>query len=99
MAQSELSFSIDDGIIVLRGMIDRNTVPDLLKGIRLDKLNFEQLKLDLSAVDKVDTAGLAWILKVKAHAERAGLALILQQVPPQLTRLAQLGGVDTLLSE
>ena len=97
MTDSTLAFSIDNGIIELVGMIDRNSVPNLLKGIRLDKLNFEQLTLDLSGVEKVDTAGLAWILKVKAHAERSGQALVLKQVPSQLTRLAELGGVDTLL--
>lgn len=98
MVDSTLSFSIDNGIITLVGLIDRNTVPELLKGIRLDKLNFEQLTIDMSGVDKVDTAGLAWILKVKAHAERSGQTLALKQVPTQLVRLAELGGVDSLLS-
>lgn len=98
MAASALSFSIDNGIVGLVGFIDRNTVPQLLKGIELDKLNFEQLTLDLSGVEKVDTAGLAWILKVKAHAERSGQVLVLQHVPTQLTDLAELGGVNTLLS-
>lgn len=97
MADLPLSFSIEGGIITVSGFIDRNTVEQLLKGIRLEKLKEQQLTLDLAAVDKVDTAGLAWILKLKAHTEKSGQTLVLKQVPEQLTRLASLGGVDTLL--
>lgn len=98
MSDSKLSFSIDNGTIAVVGVIDRNTVPLLLKGIDLRKLNQDHLAVDLSQVSKVDTAGLAWILKVKAYADRSGQTLQLKQLPPQLNRLAQLGGVDTLLA-
>lgn len=98
MVDSTLSFSTDDGIIAIEGLIDRDTVPQLLNGIDIEKLNAEQITLDLAQVDKVDTAGLAWILKLKAHTEKSGQTLVLKQVPEQLKRLASLGGVDTLLN-
>ena len=88
---------LNNGEIALVGMVDRNTVPVLLKGIELSKFNHEQIVLDFSQVDKVDTAGLAWILKVKAHAEHSGQTLKLNNIPAQLCSLAQLGGVNNLL--
>ena len=98
MVESPLSFSVEGGIIAVSGFIDRNTAPQLLKGIHLEKLKEQQLTLDLAAVDKVDTAGLAWILKLKAHTEKSGQTLVLKHLPEQLKRLASLSGVDTLLN-
>ena len=98
MSDNKLCYTVDDGVIALNGFIDRFTVPQLIKGIKLNKLNQEHLTIDMAGVEMVDTAGLAWILKVKAHADKSGQTVKLTTIPEQLSNLARLSGVDSLLS-
>ena len=94
---NEATFIINDGEIKVSGYIDRYSVSGLIKQIKLEHIGCKQLSLDLSDVKKVDTAGLAWILKVIAQAEQAGQSVKLNEVPPQLLNLAQISGVEQLL--
>jgi phospholipid transport system transporter-binding protein len=95
--KSEVTFQIDDGDIKLSGFIDRFTVNQLIGGINISKINDEHLTLDLADVKKVDTAGLAWLLKVMAQAGQSGQTVQLNAIPSQLLDLAQISGVEQLL--
>lgn len=97
MNVSTVSYHVDEGDIQLSGFIDRFTVPTLIKGINISKIGQEQLTIDLSQVEKVDTAGLAWILKVMSQARQSGQLVTLATMPPQLCHLAQVSGVEALL--
>lgn len=94
---SPLSYHVDEGDIKLIGFIDRFTVNTLIKGIDISKIGDEQLTLDFSGVEKVDTAGLAWILKVMAQARQSGQIVTLNAMPNQLVNLAEISGVEQLL--
>ncbi len=54
--------------------------------------------IDLSSVNKIDTAGLAWLLLIieQSHAKRVKLHFI--HLSDELIKLAKLSGVDTLIA-
>lgn len=91
------NFTVDNGNIALCGMVDRFTVGALLKGIDLGKIDAEQLVVDFSAVERVDTAGLAWLLKMLGQARTNGQCIALKALPEQLLNLARTSGVEQLL--
>lgn len=95
--QSQLDFTMDGGVICLSGELDRFTVATLDKKVRLKRISDEKLVIDLANVSKVDSAGLAWILKAKATADQAGQLFSLNQAPQQLLVLAKLSGIESLI--
>ena len=97
MSESKLSFNIEANNVVLNGELDRFTVADLINQFRFNQSQHEQVVIDFTKVTKADTAGLAWLLKVKATTDIAGQQLILNAMPQSLQQLAKLSGVDTLL--
>lgn len=96
-SSSTLSYQVDEGDIKLTGFIDRFTVPTLIKGIDISRISIEHLVIDFSAVEKVDTAGLAWILKIMSQARQSGQTVKLTAIPEQLVNLAEISGVEQLL--
>ncbi|MFC3033017.1 lipid asymmetry maintenance protein MlaB [Pseudoalteromonas fenneropenaei] len=54
------------------------------------------LKLDLSAVSRVDTAGLAWLIHTLGELKVRGVRLELTNQPDQLCKLMALGQVSNL---
>ncbi len=54
-------------------------------------------RLDLGALEAVDSAGLALLLEWQRQLQAAGGELILINAPSGLIRLARISGVDTLL--
>jgi phospholipid transport system transporter-binding protein len=91
------TYAVNEGEIKLSGYIDRFTVNDLVNNIKIDKICNELLVLDLAEVTRVDTAGLAWILKVRAQASHSGQTVKLNEIPTQLLNLAKISGVEQLL--
>ena len=87
----------DDGRWVLAGPLTINNVASVLSesvGIPLPKTG----RVDLKGVDPVDSAGVAVLLEWKRRALAEGVALAFENVPPSMASLAELYGVDGLLS-
>lgn len=80
--------------LAVHGPLRFATVTGLLGGLPAAPGN---LTLDLSAVDGVDSAGLALLVEWQRRARAAGGRLEFTGAPAQLRRLAEIGGVDTLL--
>ena len=57
-----------------------------------------ELVVDASALAELDTSAVALLLQARRLAKAKGLAFRLQAPPAQLTALAQLYGVEPLLS-
>ena len=95
-----VSLSTQQGVSVITGSLIRSTVPSLGKDchIKLVKEN-KSLQLDLNGVNKVDTAGLAWLLLVLEYAKKHQCKLSFAHVPNDLLKLAQLSAVEHLLIE
>lgn len=54
------------------------------------------LKLDLSEVSRVDTAGLAWLIHTLSELKKRDCHLELINIPVQLHNLMELGQVSTI---
>ena len=87
----------DDGRWILAGPLTINNVAGVLAssvGMPLPPTG----RVDLKAVDPVDSAGIAILLEWKRRAAAEGVALAFENVPPTMASLAELYGVDELLS-
>lgn len=56
-----------------------------------------KLIVDLSDVDRSDTAGLAWLINLVKHAKVDKVKVSFQSVPDKLLNLADLSGAKSLL--
>jgi|GEM_PF-2079853 len=93
-----LDFEQNGGHILVTGNLTRETAGAAWKS-RKDWLGSETtVTLDLSATDKVDSAGLGLLIQVKAELEKSGRSLSLQNVNKQLVSFAEVSGVTGLLS-
>jgi phospholipid transport system transporter-binding protein len=87
----------DDGCWVLAGPLTINNVAGVLAasvGVPLPPTG----RVDLKGVDPVDSAGVAILLEWKRRAVAEGMELAFENVPPSMASLAELYGVDGLLS-
>ena len=87
----------DDGRWVLAGPLTINNVASVLAasvGVPLPTTG----RVDLKGVDPVDSAGVAVLLEWKRRALAEGIQLAFENVPPTMVSLAELYGVDELLS-
>jgi phospholipid transport system transporter-binding protein len=87
----------DDGRWVLAGPLTINNVAAVLAasvGVPLPTTG----RVDLKGVDPVDSAGVAVLLEWKRRGIAEGVKLAFENVPPTMVSLAELYGVDELLS-
>jgi len=85
-----------DELCNLAGELTRQSVPQLTARIA-KLLNATQLVFDFKQINKVDTAGLAWICALLEQANSKNCQLSLVNLPDQLLKLAKLSGVDSFL--
>ncbi|MCC5826131.1 STAS domain-containing protein [Alkalimonas sp.] len=82
--------------LIFSGVLDRNTLLAFWPFRLLNSLSGDVV-FDLSQLQSIDTAGLAWLLKQLALARQAGLVVQLQHVPEQMRSLAKVSDVLELL--
>jgi phospholipid transport system transporter-binding protein len=68
-----------------------------LRGVEAALAQGGDLQVDASAVVDLDTSAVALLLQAQRLARARGVGFTLQAVPPKLTALAQLYGVESLL--
>ncbi|QJR80238.1 STAS domain-containing protein [Alteromonas pelagimontana] len=91
-----------NGKVSIHGHLDRDTLAknwwNMLSSD--EKSALQQLKrcvLDLSSVERIDSAGLAWLINAVRDGKKQGVQVILNDVPEKLMKLAKISDVDTLL--
>lgn len=87
----------DDGRWVVAGPLTINNVAGVLAssvGVPLPQTG----RVDLKDVDPVDSAGVALMLEWKRRAAAEGKALAFDNIPASMASLAELYGVDGLLT-
>jgi phospholipid transport system transporter-binding protein len=57
-----------------------------------------ELRVDASGLQQFDTSTIALLMQARRQAQAAGRPFSLSGLPPKLTELAQLYGVEALLS-
>ena len=84
--------------IPVSGPLTFATVPELLaQSRRWWSEGASELELDLSAVTRADSAGIALLLELLAQARQGGVQLRLTGLPDQLVQLVRANGVEQLL--
>ncbi len=90
--------AIEDGRLVVRGRLTIATVPALFE-TGLQHLTSEDLLVDLSQVEAVDSAAVSMLLGWTRAAQRSQRTLRVTGLPDDLLSLARLYGVDELLPQ
>lgn len=96
-------FQVDDkGVIRVHGHLDRDTLaknwwPSLSSSERSMLEKNSQCTFDLAEVERVDSAGLAWLINAIRDGRQHGVKVQLTDVPEKLMKLAKISDVDTLL--
>lgn len=89
----------DDGMVLVRGTLKSDTVKPIFRGIDFGKFSGRQVRVDLGAVDGVDSAGVALCLDWISQAAKEGVQVVFQKVPDQMLRLASMNQLEDLFSE
>ncbi|MDD9877523.1 MAG: STAS domain-containing protein [Magnetovibrio sp.] len=82
--------------IPMRGCIDVNTAPALMRELMARLGAGGELRLDMSAVTWIDSAGLASLVQLLAEARRRGGDLILCSASDGVRRMLRLARLDAL---
>lgn len=83
----------------ISGELDFATVAALLDEIRTSR-GRQGLPgaIDLKAVSRTDSAGLAFLIELLRDAKRNGQNLNFQNLPPQLLHIAEISGLEVLFN-
>ncbi|NID04371.1 STAS domain-containing protein [Luteibacter jiangsuensis] len=92
----QLSHPAPDTLAV-SGALTFATAADVLDTARAELDRGTQASLDLSGVSQADSAGLATVLALLAHARGKGRAIAVTRAPAGLLALARVSGVESLL--
>jgi phospholipid transport system transporter-binding protein len=86
-----------DGHWLLSGELGFDTVPGLLASADRSIRGAGAVEVDLTAVTRVDSAGLALLIEWTRASARAGRTIRFTNVPAQLLSIAQVSGLDDIL--
>jgi len=89
--------------LVISGHLDRDTLTknwwDCLTGNERAELVKEQhCSFDLTKAQRVDSAGLAWLINAIRDGKRQGISVTLVNLPEKPLQLAKISDVDGFLS-
>ena len=92
-----------DGSISVSGELNHQTVPSLLKQsgellFRGDGNPGGDIAIDLSAVSRADSAGVALLIEWLRQAKRNNKTIRFSNMPEQMHEIATVSGVDKLLA-
>jgi phospholipid transport system transporter-binding protein len=83
----------------LKGTVDRETVPGIWGHIQTWTPSEKSIKVDLSQLKRVDSAGLVLLLHLIEHAKKSNCHIMLDSVPDHLLTLIQLSNVELLIAD
>jgi Predicted NTP binding protein (contains STAS domain) len=91
-------FNYKDGVYHLNGHCTLSEVPQLHNELKPSWLQGSgDITVDLSAVDKADSSILALLLEWKSKAIQSNRQFVIISIPPSLTGLTKMSGIDKLL--
>jgi len=85
------------GRLLVSGVLDFSTVNGLLDELGGLISRHGESIIDLSGVDRANSAGLALIVELKGQAIRGGRSLVFENVPTALSQIAVVCQVDELV--
>lgn len=81
----------------LSGELGFHTVPELWQQTRTLFHDCRSLTIDLSGVERSDSAGLALLVEWMREAARCGAELHFVNMPPQMLAIARVSSLDRIL--
>ena len=85
-----------EGTLTLSGVVDFDSVPALMSAAEaLPRSNFHAV--DVSGLEKIDSAGVAFLLWLKKHHGTLDRPLEIQRASTQLERLLSVTGIGKML--
>jgi phospholipid transport system transporter-binding protein len=97
MSECRLETDADGGLRV-SGELSFKTVPEIVPRCRELTRGEGELCIDLAAVQRADSAGVALLVEWQREAQRQQRRIRFQNIPQQMLVIARLSGVDELLS-
>ncbi|NQY48231.1 MAG: STAS domain-containing protein [Colwellia sp.] len=94
---SKANIVLNHGTLAIAGELTRHSVAEIKKNAYVNWFAHGAVNVDLSQVNKADTAGLAWLFYLLEQASHHSCELSFSNVPEKLTKLISLSGVDGLL--
>lgn len=91
------SFEQSEDELTLTGELTRHSLTSKNYQELNNILKIKKLVIDLAAVSKTDTAGLAWLLFLVEQAKKHNSELFFINVNDDLIKLAKLSSADSLL--
>lgn len=89
------------GHFLIKGDLNRHTVPSCDASIQQRLVTgavAQKIKIELSGLEHVDTAGLAWLINLLRVFKQSNIQWQLQNIPETMTNLAKISDVDSILS-
>lgn len=94
-----VTLSFADDVLSLQGHLTMASVPALQKQLASAKKHFGKVvTVDLKNTDHNDTAGLAWLINLKAELMGDKIQVIVENVPESLKKLSRLSDADKILA-
>lgn len=89
--------ALDANSFVLKGVLDFDTVPGLMKQIESVLAQSKHARLDFSAIEKTNSAGLALLLEIVRFMRHRNATVQFINIPEQIAIVARAYGIDTAL--
>lgn len=95
---NQFSLEKNASTINVVGELTRHTIDNKNQNSIEPYLTGSDIIIDLSSVNKIDTAGLAWLLLVIEQSYVKRVKLHFTHLSDELVKLAKLSGVESLIS-
>ncbi len=96
MSQVELQ-ETSEGEVSLSGVLSFGSVNEALDAMQPLIDSRSSLLIDLSGVERADSAGLALLVEWISQAQQKGIRLSYCEIPQQILAIARVSGLDTVL--
>ncbi|NLS12394.1 STAS domain-containing protein [Vibrio sp. SM6] len=97
---SQTQWHVDgNGDLSLAGALDRHSVATLWPKLQAWVCRTNDANCDLGGIERVDSAGMAFLIHLIEHAKRQNCHIMLRFVPTQLGTLFQLSNVESLVAD
>ncbi|HFD81441.1 MAG TPA: anti-sigma factor antagonist [Gammaproteobacteria bacterium] len=87
----------DNGRVLVGGELSFSSVPRFWRDLCASFPDGERVDIDLSRVQRADSAGLALLVECLRQAQAAGREVRFFNIPPQMLEMARVSGLDAVL--
>lgn len=90
---------VDDRMWTVTGSLDTYSIDGRFRDVDAMFQSGPGKVLDLSDVERFDSAGLAFLVELQRRARRAGVSLNYKNIPRRMRTVASVYGLDEILPE